>query len=167
MEKRALVLTSWYMPVRIVTWQDAITDLVQGKVEPLVNYSEEIRSPSTVIRCPAVVRILRPTKGMKKGIKFSKQNVAARDGHRCQYCLVRLTLSQITYDHVFPRSRGGETNWDNIVTACRPCNFKKEDKTPQEAGMKLHSIPRKPGSLPVEPLPIMGDMPDEWMAWVK
>lgn len=165
MAKRTLVLTSWYMPVQIITWRDAITGVYLGKMESVLDYSEVVRSPSVEMSIPAVVRILRPTSATKRGIKFSKVNVAARDGHRCQYCLTKLPLNKLTYDHVFPRSRGGETNWENVVCSCYACNSKKSNKTPQEAGMVLHTVPRRPNSLPIEPLKFEGssDVPAEWL----
>jgi 5-methylcytosine-specific restriction endonuclease McrA len=165
MTKRTLVLTSWYMPIQIVSWRDAITDLYLGKVESIFDYDEVVRSPSVEMQLPAVVRILRQTGGHKRGVKFSKVNVAARDKYRCQYCLARLPLSKITYDHVFPRSRGGETTWDNVVCACSTCNSKKDNKTPEEAGMTLHTVPRRPHCLPIEPLRIrdMPEVPEQWL----
>jgi 5-methylcytosine-specific restriction endonuclease McrA len=167
MEKRVLVLTSWYMPVQIVTWRDAITSLYLGKVEAVVDYSEVVRSPSVAMQIPAVVRTVRKQANVKRGIKFSRPNVYARDGGRCQYCLARLPMGRLTYDHVFPRSRGGETTWTNVVMACKPCNAKKDDKTPEEAGMALHCVPRRPSSLPIEPLRLSGfaDIPEEWAAF--
>lgn len=167
MEKRTLVLTSWYMPVQIVNWKDAITDLFLGKTESVVDYSDEIRSPSTVMKLPAVVRIKRQTGAIKHRVKYSKMNMVARDNGRCQYCLGKFPMSQLTQDHVFPKSRGGETTWENVVMACRHCNSTKGDRTPQEAGMVLHTVPRKPGSLPVGPLRVQGDqIPEQWAAFV-
>lgn len=167
MEKRTLVLTSWYMPIQIVLWRDAITSLYLGKQEAIASYDEVVRSPSVEMRVPAVVRILRQTGARKRGIKFSKQNVASRDGFRCQYCLDRLPMSRLTFDHVMPRSRGGETRWENVVMACGPCNSRKDDRTPEEAGMLLHSVPRKPNTLPLEPLRLReaDGIPEEWLAF--
>jgi 5-methylcytosine-specific restriction endonuclease McrA len=166
METKVLVLTSWYMPIQIVSWQDAITDLYLEKTEVLASYTETVSSPSTTLRIPAVVRVKRHTNRIKRGIKFSRENVATRDGFRCQYCLQRFPLRQLTYDHVFPRSRGGETTWENVVCACRTCNSKKDDNTPQEAGMVLHTVPRRPHTLPLEPLRVSGHIPPEWDGFV-
>jgi 5-methylcytosine-specific restriction endonuclease McrA len=153
------------MPIQIMSWQDAISDVYLGRVVPVVNYDAEARSPSTVMKIPAVVRIPRATGTIKRGIKFSKLNIAARDKYRCQYCLAKLPLSKITYDHVFPKSRGGETTWDNVVSACSACNARKDNKTPEEAGMLLHTVPRRPHSLPVEPLRLkdMPGIPEQWL----
>jgi len=136
-------------------------------MESVVDYSEVVRSPSVEMRVPAVVRVVRKTANVKRGIKFSRPNMYSRDGGRCQYCLTRKPLGQLTYDHVFPRSRGGETTWTNVVMACRPCNAKKDNKTPEEAGMVLHTVPRRPSSLPIEPLRLKGfeEIPEEWAAF--
>lgn len=164
MERKTLVLTSWYMPIQIIGWQDAMTGLYLTKTEALVNYDEVIRSPSAEFALPAVVRVLRESKAVKRGVKFSRSNMAARDGYRCQYCLMRLPLSQLTYDHVFPRSRGGETTWENVVMSCKSCNAKKDNLTPQEAGLVLHTVPRRPHTLPLEPLRLKGvQIPEEWV----
>lgn len=155
------------MPVQIVPWQDAITSLYLGKVQSVIDYDEVVRSPSVAMRVPAVIRVLRHATRIKRAVKFSRSNVATRDQHRCQYCLVRFPLSRLTYDHVFPKSRGGETTWENVVCACRRCNAFKGDRTPQEAGMMLHSVPRRPHALPVEPLRVRGpSVPEEWLAFV-
>lgn len=150
------------MPVQIVSWTDAITDLYLGKIEAMVNYDDVVRSPSITIPMPAVVRTLRASHPSKKSVKFSRPNVATRDRYRCQYCLNKLAFSEITYDHVMPRSRGGRTTWENVVCACRSCNSKKDDKTPTEARMVLHCIPHRPNSLPLEPLRLTPPFPMQW-----
>lgn len=167
MERRTLVLTSWYMPMQIINWRDAIVDLYQNKVEAVINYDEVVRSPSVEMRVPAVVRIRRKVKMIKPKVKFSKANIVVRDRGRCQYCLKQFSMSQLTFDHVFPRSRGGETTWENVVCACRSCNMAKGDKTPEEAGMLLHTIPRRPEALPWSPLRVHGpDVPEQWEGYV-
>jgi 5-methylcytosine-specific restriction endonuclease McrA len=78
----------------------------------------------------------------KKGLAFSKKNILRRDNYTCQYC--GLSNHPLTVDHVNPKSRGGKTNWTNIVVACKTCNLKKGDRTPLEVNMKLVRLPRKP-----------------------
>src|SRR6185295_1238507 len=118
MNSRTLVLTSWYFPHRIVMWEAAVTLVYLGKVDVLVSYDEEIRSPSTSIKTPAVVRLKKKTAATKRGVKFSRMNVYVRDDFACQYCGVKEVLGSLTYDHVIPRAQGGRTEWENIVTAC-------------------------------------------------
>lgn len=162
-----LVLDQGYQPHRVVSWQRAVTMLFQGKVEIVEEYDEDIRSLYITIKMPAVVRLLRKIRG-KRSIKFSRINVAMRDDFSCQYCGDRLPLRKLTYDHVLPRSRGGKTRWQNIAMACYPCNERKADRTPAEAGMKLHATPVKPTWLPVVGFRIetTTSIPDQWASWL-
>ncbi|MBN1961718.1 MAG: HNH endonuclease [Deltaproteobacteria bacterium] len=77
-------------------------------------------------------------------IRFSRHNLFARDNHTCQYCNKRLPRRDLNLDHIIPRSRGGKTNWENVVTSCIKCNFKKGGRTPEEANMKLIRPARQP-----------------------
>jgi 5-methylcytosine-specific restriction endonuclease McrA len=147
--KRTLLLTSWFFPHKVVRWEDAITMLYLGKADSVVDYRERVSSPSVTLPMPAVIRLRRNFGKVKRGVKFSRINVFARDGFRCQYCGAKLAMSKLTFDHVFPRSHGGRTEWCNIVTACRPCNGKKRNRTPDESGMFPMSQPVQPKSLPL------------------
>ena len=164
---RTLVLDPGYQPHRIVTWQRAVTMLFEGKVEVVEEYDEDIRSVSITIKMPAVVRLLRAIRNRKKAVKFSRINVMTRDKFRCQYCGRRLPMSKLNYDHVVPRSRGGRTVWENIVTACYPCNDRKGDRLPREAGMRPLTKPVKPRSLPIIALRVdTRSIPDAWASWL-
>lgn len=162
-----LVLDQGYQPHRIVSWQRAVTMLFQQKVEVVETYDEDIKGVTITIKMPAVVRLLRKIRG-KRSIKFSRINVAMRDDFSCQYCGEKKPLRRLTYDHVHPRSRGGKTRWQNIVMACYPCNERKADRTPAEAGMKLRKTPVKPNWLPVIGFRIESSMsiPDQWANWL-
>ena len=115
----------------------------------LEEYDDVIRSPNLAIRAPAVVRLRRPIGGMKRGVKFSRINVFARDDFRCQYCGTKRGIRDLNYDHVVPRVQGGKTVWENIVTSCYDCNARKRGRTPEQAGMKLLRAPVKPKALPM------------------
>ena len=163
MHSRTLVLTSWYFPHRIVTWEAAVTLVYLGKVDVLVTYNEEIRSPSIAIKTPAVVRLKKKTAATKRGVKFSRMNVYVRDDFACQYCGLRQSMAALTYDHVIPRAQGGRTEWENIVTACNVCNARKGNRTPDQAGMFPLRDPAKPASLPLVPPRIdVATVPAEW-----
>jgi 5-methylcytosine-specific restriction endonuclease McrA len=163
MNARTLVLTPWYFPHRVIRWEDAITLYYLGKVDVVVSYADEIRSPSTTLRMPAVVRLKRKVATTKRGVKFSRMNVYLRDDFTCVYCDTKLPTSKLTYDHVRPRSRGGRTEWENIVTACYPCNAKKANKTPDESGMWPKKAPCRPATLPLlPPLIDPATAPVEW-----
>ena len=164
MARKALLLTSWYFPLKIVRWEDAITMLYLGKVDSVVDYDEEIRSPSTAMKVPAVIRLRRNIGTKKRGVKFSRVNVFTRDGYRCQYCNERMSGAKLTYDHVRPRCAGGRTVWTNIVTACRPCNAEKGHRTTDEAGMFPRTRPVRPKSLPLTgPRIDVETAPTEWL----
>ena len=166
-----LVLNPGYEPIARVPWQRAMTLLFLGKVEIVEEYeTHEIRAVTFVVKMPAVVRLLRALRGKHKAIKFSRENVYARDAGRCQYCGAGVPRAEITYDHVIPRARGGKTTWENIVICCVPCNQKKGGKTPEQAGMKLRSTPVKPKKLPEGfrvTLTFRTGMPLEWKSWLR
>lgn len=108
-----------------------------------------IRTPSRPIAVPRIIRLLGYDRLPGQRVKFNRRNVFARDGHRCQYCGQRFQASHLSLDHVFPRSRGGASTWENIVSACLRCNVRKGGRTPQEAQMTLLTHPSKPSTSPV------------------
>lgn len=148
-----LLLNAGFEPVKVISWQRAVTLLVLGKAELLEAYEGEVRSASHAIDMPSVVRLRRGSRGRtNKGVKFCRGNVYRRDDFTCQYCGARPGASRLTFDHVLPRSRGGLTEWTNIVTACSTCNRDKADRTPSEAGLTLARPPIRPAYMaPVQP----------------
>lgn len=167
MTKIVLLLNSDYSPLKVLSWQKAITLWFNDKVEIVEEYNDfDIKSVSFTMKCPAVVRLLRYVKGNRSAVKFSRFNVFSRDSFTCQYCGAKPGTNNLTYDHVVPRSRGGKTSWDNIVTACLPCNRKKSDNTPEEARMKLRSQPRKPAASPHKLTFNIPKTPDAWRSYL-
>jgi len=166
MSEYALLLNSWMLPHRIIPWQEAITLWYLGKVDVLEEYDDIVASPSVSMPLPAVVRLRRQVVGVRRGVKFSRANVFSRDGYQCQYCANKKPRSELSFDHVLPRTHGGRTGWENIVTACRPCNLKKRNRTPEQAGMRLLRQPVRPTSLPIEPMSFGGrEIPLEWRCY--
>jgi 5-methylcytosine-specific restriction endonuclease McrA len=165
-----LILNNYMMPHRVTSWQDAITELFTGKVEILEWYEEIIYSNidrGITMKMPAVARLLKPVNAFKKGVKFSRVNVMARDNFVCQYCGEKRPMSKLNYDHVVPRVQGGKTEWLNIVTSCLPCNDKKGPRTPEQAKMKLIRAPFRPKTLPLaQPVLAMRNIPAEWEPFV-
>lgn len=160
---QTLVLTQSYEPLAVISWQRAIEMLTLGKVAVVEEYDREVRSTYLVIKVPAVVRLVRAFRRPRKPAKFSRVNIYGRDGYRCQYCGVRQALGELTYDHVLPRSRGGRTEWTNIVSACVDCNKRKADRTPAEAGMRLIKQPVRPTTAPAVVIAISREsVPDAW-----
>jgi len=142
--EKTLLLNVTYEPLRVIGWQKAITLLTLEKVEVIEEYDREVHSVSFAIKLPAVVRLLRFVKWRKESVKFSRRNIYARDHGKCQYCDRALAQQEITYDHVVPKSQGGQTTWENVVSCCVECNGKKGGHTPKHAGMKLLKIPQRP-----------------------
>jgi 5-methylcytosine-specific restriction endonuclease McrA len=165
-----LVLNAFYMPITVIPWQKAITLWCKGKIDIIDNYDREIRSPSIVMKVPSVVRYMGKHKGKSRIIKYSKSMIYKRDRGRCQYCNNRVSKNKATLDHVLPRSRGGLTSFTNIVIACSRCNQHKKDRTPEEAGMQLITIPSRPSALPA-PFLNLGlkrlGIPDTWIPFIR
>jgi 5-methylcytosine-specific restriction endonuclease McrA len=160
-----------YQPVGKISWQRAVTLFFQGKVEVVEEYEDrEVRAVTFAIKMPSVVRFLRMLRSRRKAIKFSRENVYTRDQGRCQYCSNKVPRHEATYDHVVPRAQGGRTNWENIVIACIPCNQHKGGRRPEQAKMKLLSVPVKPKKLP-DMLHLTfiwrKGMPDSWRNWLR
>ena len=163
MTAQTLLLSAGYEPIKVVSWQRAITLLTLGKIEVFEEYDCDVRSPSIVFKIPAVVRLLQIFKRNKRRVKFSRINIYARDKYRCQYCSRKLPIVDLTYDHVVPRAKGGRTVWENIVTACEPCNSRKGNRTPEQAHMRLLTRPIRPKWVPVMTLRVNRDTaPDAW-----
>ncbi|HJM82375.1 MAG TPA: HNH endonuclease [Nitrospinota bacterium] len=139
---RALVLNSTYEPLQFSTAKRALVLSLLGKAEVLEVDGFIVRTSVREYRLPTVIRLNRYIKMPRRScVSFSKKNVFRRDNYTCQYCGGGL---EMTIDHVIPRSVGGRSTWDNIVTACRKCNLKKGSRTPEEAGMKLLMRPKQP-----------------------
>ncbi len=161
--EQVLLLNITYEPLKIINWKKAITLFLLGKVEVLEEYAREIHSVSFSIKLPSVVRLLRMVKKPGNAVKFSRQNIYARDKYQCQYCGRRFPVDELSYDHVIPKSRGGKTVWTNIVTACMTCNRKKGGRTPKEAHMSLIRQPARPTWLPALRITIgFKEVPTSW-----
>ena len=166
--ERVLLLNITYEPLRVINWKKAITLLCLGKVEVIEEYSREVRSVSFAIKLPAVVRLLKMVTRPKSAVKFSRQNIYARDRYRCQYCGCQYPTEELTYDHIFPKSRGGKTEWENIVTCCIDCNREKGGRTPTEASMKLVRKPTRPTWVPAIRISIgFHEVPKSWRDYLS
>ena len=162
-DTRTLLLTQGYEPIKVIGWQRALTLLTLGKVEVIEEHDWDVRSVSLVLKAPAVIRLLRAFRRRRKPVKFSRINIYARDGHRCQYCGAGKLAGELTFDHVVPRAQGGNTSWTNIVAACFPCNSRKGNRTPEQAGMQLHAMPARPNWVPAVSIRISTQsVPDAW-----
>lgn len=108
-----------------------------------------IQTATTHIQVPRVIRLTGYEKLPKQTVKFNRRNIFARDHNQCQYCGKRFPTSELSLDHVVPRSQGGPSSWDNIVCACVECNVRKGGRTPKQAHMSLIRKPEKPKRSPL------------------
>jgi 5-methylcytosine-specific restriction endonuclease McrA len=161
--EQTLVLDQSYQPIDIIPWARAVTMWFEQKVEIIAEYDGFVRSSLLVIKVPAVVRLLNKLRLKRKPVKFSRVNIYARDGYKCQYCGHKFKMYDLTYDHVIPRSQGGTTTWTNIVSACSDCNSDKAGRTPEQAKMKLLKKPVQPIDVPALMIHISrSSTPDQW-----
>ncbi len=168
--RKTLVLTQWDSPFLIVSWKDGILMMLGGDVDLVEPYGDEVcSSPSLTLPMPAVVRLRRGApSGIKRGVRFSAANVFLRDRYTCQYCRERKRSRDLNLDHVVPAARGGRKSWENIVASCVPCNAKKGNRTPAEAGMTLHRKPSRPMTLPLSSLELEeAKVPAEWRPYAE
>jgi len=174
MSGEVLKLNKSYMPVDIIDWKEAITLWSANKAEIIstyedrllhtgnrftkpdfgaaerfmrATYDQKLESWKMALEMPAVIRLfdfVAPKKQIKFFESFTRHNVYKRDGGRCMYCGCEVSLNKFTFDHIIPKSRNGHTNWNNIVCCCLRCNSKKDNRTPEEAGMRLIKRPFAP-----------------------
>lgn len=124
-----------YYPLSLWCWQDSIKAVFLDRVNIVSEYDVYVHSPSTKMRVPSVVSLkdyVRPSRYPA----FTRFNVFLRDRFECQYCG---SGGDLTFDHVIPRSKGGKTTWENVITACAPCNLRKANKTLNQVGMTARS----------------------------
>ncbi|PLX38325.1 MAG: HNH endonuclease [Hyphomicrobiales bacterium] len=129
-----------YYPLSLWSWQDTIKAVFLDRVNIVSEYDVAVRSPKFEMRLPSVVSLktfIRPARNPA----FTRFNVFLRDRFECQYCG---SQDDLTFDHVVPRSRGGQTTWDNVVAACAPCNLKKGNKSCRHADMWPRQAPFRP-----------------------
>jgi 5-methylcytosine-specific restriction endonuclease McrA len=140
---RVLVLNATYEPINVCTVRRAVVLLLKEKAEVIEPSERELHSATATMTRPAVIRLVHYVKVPRDTHrrKITRRAVFARDGWTCQYCGSR---AQLTVDHVIPRSKGGGSTWENIVAACAPCNRRKGDALPRQAGMTLARSPRTP-----------------------
>ncbi len=142
--ERTLLLNASFQPLKVISWRKAVILHFLDKVEIVEEYDREIRSVSQTIQLPAVIRLLKYVRLEKRSVKLSRETVFQRDHFTCQYCAQRFPFHKLTCDHVIPRSKGGKTSWDNLVTACLPCNTKKGSHPPEKVGISFRNKPMEP-----------------------
>jgi 5-methylcytosine-specific restriction endonuclease McrA len=187
-----LVLNRFYMAVHVVSVRRAFTLLFRELAEVVhveqgqyANYNFEswreiselkakfkephedwVKAVNFEIQVPRVIRLLFYDRLPKQAVRFNRRNIFARDANRCQYCGKRFPTSELSLDHVLPRSRGGETSWENIVCSCVKCNVKKGGRTPHEAHMQLIRQPVCPKRSPMLSLKLGNPKYESWKSFL-
>lgn len=179
-----LVLNRAYFPIQVTTVRRAFTMLYQGIVKAVneeyetftfeswaelsaAAHHDTVGLVNRVIRVPRVVLLITYDRIPKRGVRFSRLNILLRDNHACQYCGERLAKVDLNLDHVIPRSRGGLTTWENVVTSCHGCNLRKGGQTPEAAGLRLIRKPFRPTSIPFIDLSLRRRRYTEWKPFLN
>ncbi|HUQ90062.1 MAG TPA: HNH endonuclease [Bryobacteraceae bacterium] len=137
-----LVLNASYEPINVCAARRALVLVLKGVAAAEEHAASYIHSSIQAMQLPSVIRLLEYRRIPHQSRALSRKNILLRDRYTCQYCHKVLSSGELTLDHVVPRSRAGESSWENLVACCHHCNNKKGNRTPDEAGMKLHRCPR-------------------------
>lgn len=138
-----LVLNASYEPINIVPARRALTLVLGGKAVVEERSKAVIRTSKINVPVPSVIRLVAYRRIPRQNRSLSRKGILLRDAGTCQYCRSKLPPKELTLDHVNPRSRGGESTWENLVACCFSCNNKKGNRTPQEAGLTLAKQPHQ------------------------
>ena len=165
LDRPALVLNRAWMPIQVTSAREAISLVAKGSaliIEPATYQTHDLRTWNDVSKArarfegetirstrlaivPPEVILLKAYQGQgERSVVFSRKNIFKRDRYTCQYCGAQPGPESLTIEHILPRSKGGVSSWENCVLACVPCNKRKADRTPEQAGMRLQTNPRKP-----------------------
>ena len=183
-----LVLNRMYMAIRVVSAKRALSFLFRDMAEVVTVERDQfssydfdnwvtlsaakhefepeqhdwLRTVHFQIAVPKIIRLLIYEKLPRSSVKLNRRNIFARDQNRCQYCGKRRPTSELSIDHVRPRSQGGETTWENVVCACVDCNVRKGGRTPEQANLRLVQPPRRPKRSPILTIKLTDDRYASW-----
>lgn len=139
----ALVLNASFEPINVIGQNRAVVLILQGKAESILDTDRLCQGGEMALMFPSVVRLLVMADVPRvRQVPLSRRALFQRDRHTCQYCGDKPAALEV--EHIVPRAQGGKNNWLNVTTACRTCNARKRDRTPEQAGMKLLSKPFAP-----------------------
>ena len=160
---RALVLNASYEPLGVVTVRRAVVLVLSEKADVLHDTGDVLRSERLVVKVPSVIRLRYFVKvPYRRRAALNRKAVFARDDHRCQYC----GAAAESIDHVVPRAKGGQHEWENVVAACRPCNVRKRDRLLEETTMVLRRRPTAPREL-TWIIVAVGSVPAHWEPYLQ
>ena len=164
MDEKVLILNQDYSAISLCSVTKAFVLLYLEKAEMVVKHDTGfLRSVSQDFPKPSVIRLQRYVRIPYRGIALSRHNIMKRDAYQCLYCG---STKNLTLDHMIPKSRGGDSSWTNLVTACMRCNTRKGDRTPEEAGLTLKQKPKKP-SLAAFLVANAGALDHTWQTYLK
>ena len=123
-----------YFPLSLWSWQEAVKAVFLDRVNIISEYDRVVRSPNFEIKLPSVISLKEYIPATRRPA-FTRFNVFLRDRFSCQYCNEPFPTQELTFDHVIPRSKGGRTTWENVVTSCSACNLRKGNRLPKQCGM--------------------------------
>ncbi len=188
LEQQVLVLNRLWQAVNVCSVRRALTLLFQGQAQVVLNagdgsfqtynfrewrdisdaepHPESIHTISFKIRIPRVILLMVFDQLPAKEVKFTRHNIFERDKNTCQYCGRIFERKDLNLDHVVPRDRGGPTTWENIVCSCIPCNTRKGNRTPQEAGLRLIRKPKRPKWRPFLHVQMGVTAHDQWRHFI-
>jgi 5-methylcytosine-specific restriction endonuclease McrA len=184
LDQQVLVLNRLWQAVNVCSARRALALLFQGQAQVVLGdqdgafqtfsfpewrdfsdrepHEESVHTISFRIRVPRVIMLLVFDRLPKQEVKFTRHNIFERDHNTCQYCNKQMDRKDLNLDHVIPRDRGGPTTWENIVCSCIPCNTRKANRTPAEAGIKLFRKPTKPKWRPFVQFSFTARCHDDW-----
>lgn len=142
LDARVLVLNASFEPINVCSLRRALVLILKGVARTEETNHQTIHSPSIAMRAPSVIRLTEYIHIPFERKSLSRKNILLRDHNTCQYCGHVYPPHDLTLDHVVPRSRGGDSTWDNLVTCCKRCNNHKGDRTPEEARLHLKKKPQ-------------------------
>lgn len=142
MQEPVLVLNATFEPINVTAVRRAMVLMIKGVAQAEEINHMQVHSASRALPVPSVIRLLAYRHIPQQTRALSRKNILLRDRNTCQFCSRTLPASELTLDHVVPRSRGGRSSWENLVACCYPCNNSKGDRTPEEAGFALTRRPR-------------------------
>jgi len=159
-----LVLNQNYEPLNVCNVRRALVLVLRGKAEVIESARAAFHTASTSFVLPSVIRLVHMIRRPRPKVRLSRKEVFARDGWACVYC--GKVTRELTLDHVMPRHRGGVHTWENLVSACKPCNHRKAGRTPAEAKMSMHHEPGAPRVSVYYPLFQYLGTQEEWRKFV-
>ena len=142
LQEPVLVLNATYEPINVTAARRAIVLVLKGVATTEEENGGFLHSARLALRIPSVIRLTEFRRIPYQTRALSRKNILLRDRYTCQFCSRILPAQELTIDHVIPRSRGGHTDWDNVVASCQSCNTTKGDRLPEEAGLRLLRPPR-------------------------